>query len=268
MLRHSEDRYPVILISCALILSLLPFIFDSQIALFFAIISLFFRFLAPIHQHSHGHLSIFKEGFYNKIYDIILMCAGGYTTPMWKIHHNIGHHNDFLDPSRDYQGNDRFGRNIPFKRFIFTFFGDAMTIIDSFQILRIKKLSKSKLKKQFVIQLMIQLSLYSLLMIANWKLFLIFIYLPNRIYRWSIFWFSFGQHENMPMENVFSSSQTKLVSNRYILNVGFHTAHHHRPGLHWSKLAEHTYSILDKIPTKCLKGAMVNIGLPENKIIP
>lgn len=254
MLRYSEDRFPVVIISLGLILTLLPFVYSSNFIYLLAGVGLILRFLAPIHQHSHGHLSIFTKKIPNHLYDIILMCAGGYTTAMWKIHHNIGHHIDFLDPSVDFGGNDRFGKNIPFKRFVFTVFGDAMTIIDCFKILQKKNLLKSSLREQLLTQLTIQLVIYASLFVIDWKSFLIFIYLPNRLYRWGIFWTSFGQHEDMPMTDVYSSSQTNFSGNKYVFNVGFHTAHHDRPSLHWSKLEAHTYKILHRIPRECLIG--------------
>ena len=44
-------------------------------------------------------------------------------------------------------------------------------------------------------------------------------------------------------------------------NLGYHTAHHHRQGLHWSKLPELHEKISHQIPTELVRNAV--FMLPE-----
>ncbi|MBY0452146.1 MAG: fatty acid desaturase [Bdellovibrionaceae bacterium] len=253
MIKNTADWRPVSLILAGVTLSLTPFIFDGPIFIALALAGVLMRALIPIHQHYHSHNATFKSPALNQIYDVFLSIGGGNITALWKVHHGLGHHVDYLDQHNDVEGNLRFGEHIPFRRLVFTVLGDGLSLYDSFALLKkfpkaVQKAHRGSITTQFLIQL----GLFALLFAASPALTLAVFILPNLILRWSVFWFSYGQHDDLPMTSVYNSSTTKFKLNALLLNVGLHTAHHEKPGLHWSKLGERTEQILPLIDASCL----------------
>ena len=96
----------------------------------------------------------------------------------------------------------------------------------------------------------------ALLLYWNASMALAFFIVPNIVLRWTVFYFSYAQHAEAPLEDVYSGSVTRFGwTNAVFLNVGHHTAHHEKPTLHWSLLPERTSLILDRIPASCLRGS-------------
>ena len=52
------------------------------------------------------------------------------------------------------------------------------------------------------------------------------------------------------------------LHNKLTGNLGYHTAHHYRQGVHWSKLPELHESIADKIPEEFVTEATHLVGRP------
>jgi beta-carotene hydroxylase len=81
-----------------------------------------------------------------------------------------------------------------------------------------------------------------------------FVIVPWLLLRWAVFWFSYAQHDDVPMTDVYSGSVTRFDwTNRWFLNVGHHTAHHEKPTLHWTRLPARTAHIIERIPPSCLR---------------
>jgi fatty acid desaturase len=252
--KYQEDKYPTSVVVVGVLFSLAPFLSSSPAAWAICAVGLLARILLPIHQHSHSHHSTFTSEPLNAIYDFILSIGGGSCTAEWRVHHGLGHHVDFLDQRNDVEGNLRFGENIPLQRFVFAFLGSNLSAFDSFRILRrFPKTVRRKHQAAMLRQYALQLAVFSLLALLSWKLTLFIFLIPNLLLRMGVFWFSYGQHDNLPMTNVYDSSTTKNKFGSILLNVEFHTAHHERPGLHWTKLQKRTEEILPLIHEKCVR---------------
>ncbi|MGZ3690000.1 MAG: fatty acid desaturase, partial [Pseudobdellovibrio sp.] len=248
MMKYSEDLKPVGYIMLGLLFCLAPFAVSNPLTWTLCTAGIMLRIFVPVHQHYHSHLSTFKSETLNALYDAALSVAGGNLTALWKVHHGLGHHVEYLDQHNDVEGNLRFGESIPYRRLVFTVLGDALSLYDSLKLL--KKLPSPTQKfyrRSILLQLAIQLTLLLDLSMWNWKLCLTIFIIPNIFLRWSVFWFAYAQHDNLPMNDVYDSSTTKFTFNHILLNNGLHTAHHERPGLHWSKLDERTEQILPLI---------------------
>lgn len=254
LFKYSEDRLPVAMISLGVLLSLSPFFIPGSTGWFLAIIGILLRGLLPIHQHSHSHLATFNYESANAIYDLLLSLGGGNLTSMWRVHHGLGHHVDYLDQKNDVEGNLRFGQNIPYRRFVFAVLGSSLSLVDSFKLLKRFPVQFRRNHQLAILrQLMLQIAFFALLASINLKATVLVFILPNLILKMAVFWFSYGQHDDLPMTNVYDSSTTKFKFGNILLNVEHHTAHHERPGLHWSRLQNRTEEILPLIHQKCVR---------------
>lgn len=83
--------------------------------------------------------------------------------------------------------------------------------------------------------------------VYDWKVAVIFLLLPWVHGQWWLVTFNLLQHQALAPEDPWQNSRN-IVSplfNFFFLNVGFHTAHHLRPTLHWSQLPEYHRRVIE-----------------------
>src|SRR5271169_1076945 len=106
LLRYPADVRPLTLVLGAACLSLLPFLIGHHLAVWWTaglwLVSLYTRSYCPYAQHNHAHLPVFgRARGLNFAYDTVLSLMTGYPTSFWELQHNIGHHQNFLEPEND-----------------------------------------------------------------------------------------------------------------------------------------------------------------------
>ncbi|MDB4958831.1 MAG: Fatty acid desaturase family protein [Myxococcales bacterium] len=241
------DVPPALVVTAGVALACVPLVVAlSPIALAAVwVASILARSVAPVHQHCHAHYKIFQQPVLDGAYDAVLMLAAGNVTAVWELQHVQGHHRAYLERHGDPANNQRFGGG----RLRFTIFGDAMSFVDSLHLARTRR-ARLRLWRQQVVQLAVTI----VLVIAAPGFAIAFLLVPWLLLRWAVFWFSYAQHADVPMTDVYTGSVTHFgLTNRLYLNVGHHTAHHEKPTLHWTRLPARTAQILERIPATCLR---------------
>jgi beta-carotene hydroxylase len=266
VLRYASDLRPLAIVSAAALLSASPFLasfaFGAPLpiwalgALWLA--SLYARSYCPYAQHNHAHLPVFRARAMNAIYDAVLTLVTGYPTALWELHHNIGHHQSFLDPKSDVASIVDAATGRPMSRFWYTVRGNWMILPDSFRIARRQATrGRPKLLRKLVAELVVQGLAMALFVAWSWQLALLFFVGPNLLAAALVWWESYVHHLGVPGTSVYDGSVTALDArfNRANFNIGHHTAHHEKPTLHWSLLPVRTAQIIRKIPASCVREA-------------
>ena len=77
-------------------------------------------------------------------------------------------------------------------------------------------------------------------LLLDWKKALLYIVLPQQVALFSVLAFNYLQHVHADEESEWNHSRNMLspVMNALLFNNGYHTIHHEKPGIHWSKLPE------------------------------
>src|ERR1700722_19801853 len=141
LLRYPSDLGPLMIVALSAFLSLSPFLLAplalpvwALVVLWFA--SLYARSHAPYAPHKLVHLAVFRARAPNVVYDAVLALVTGYPTALWELHHNIGHHQSFLDPKSDVASivDPKTGR--PVSRVWYMIRGNFTIAIDSLRIAR------------------------------------------------------------------------------------------------------------------------------------
>ena len=72
-------------------------------------------------------------------------------------------------------------------------------------------------------------------------------------------WATFEHHSGLSTDNPYEASFNNLNKwyNLFTGNLGYHTAHHHNGGLHWSKLPRLHARLADKIPDSLIRRTWV-----------
>lgn len=98
ILRYRADRRPVTIVLVLLALHVLAFAWApvwlaAVCVVPFAVASMF---VAPINHH-HQHFNTFHAGWLNRLFEVALALQTGISPYGWVLHHNLGHHRNYLN---------------------------------------------------------------------------------------------------------------------------------------------------------------------------
>ena len=266
MFKYSADKKPVFII---LLFSFVDFIAFFYLETLWVLVAYWFIMMIPkglisAWNHHHQHSHVFKNNALNRILEFFYALHTGVTTNLWVLHHNLGHHRNFLDQRID---ESRWKRKD----------GSTMGMIEYTLNVVLTAYPRGfrvgnrypKLQKQFVIYTVITFSIVAALTVYNpLNAFFIFI-LPMIVSLIYTAWATYGHHTGLDTDDQFAGSHNIMNKWFNILtgNLGYHTAHHFKQGVHWSKLPELHETIKDKIPKSCFQKSFfdVFIRIKEDK---
>ena len=258
MLAHPADLRPTLVVVAGFAAVVAPFLVPLSapaLALAVAIAWLGRAQVVP-HAHNHAHVKVFRGPLANAAFDLVLAVMSGFTTPGWELQHVHGHHRHYLQPERDPAANGRFSGPGPLQRPLFALLGSSLTLYDAWTIAtELARTGRRDPRPRLVAHQLAHWTLLLGFLLVDPLLALTLVLLPQLVVRSSIFWFSYRQHDGVPATEAMDASVTHLGAlNGLLLNVGHHTAHHDRPGLHWSQLPTRTAELRHRIPDVCIKG--------------
>lgn len=257
LLRHREDRLPAALF----------FLFFAADALVYATahswwvpVLWFWAGLIPkgwvcAWNHHHQHLAMFRHPLPNRLLELGFALQTGVSTNAWVLHHNLGHHVNYRDPKVDESG----WMNPD---------GSAMGLAEYTwkntlaAYPRIWKVGARypKHRRLFVWMGLVTLALAVALVVHD-PYNAAFVYLlPMASLFVGTVWVTWFHHANLPTDSEFHASSNTLdrFYNLVTGNLGYHTAHHHRQALHWSKLPALHAQLKDRIPAT----TYLEVGIP------
>jgi fatty acid desaturase len=187
----------------------------------------------------------FKHKFFNRILETVYAFQTGITTNAWVLHHNLGHHVNYLDQTKDESG---------WKR------KDGTTMGELEYTIRLAlsgyttayKVGKKhpKFQKGFISMGTFVFLLLCLAFYLNWVNALLIFFIPMLIGYVATCWHTYFHHAGLDTDDHFEASYNIMHKWYNILtgNLGYHTAHHYKQAVHWSKLPELHKEIETKIP--------------------
>lgn len=106
--------------------------------------------------------------------------------------------------------------------------------------------------KTFLLMSGLTLCLLAFFFYYNWVNALFIFALPMVISIYITVWHTYYHHSGLDSDDDFEASYniTDRWYNRLTGNLGYHTAHHYRPGLHWSRLPDLHGRIESEIPSQ------------------
>ncbi len=210
-----------------------------------------FAFICCIVAHNHMHLPVFRGLFWNKIFQLVLMFGSGQPPTGIITAHNERHHIHPDSPKDFVRTSLVQSRWNVINIIAFPFVSIATMFREKPNDLAIWKKARPRLYQQALLERSIFYSMLFLLMILDWYSTLLFLILPWLIAQLTLVGVNLLQHQECDMTSEYDHSRnvTGRWLNWFLLNNGFHTAHHLRPALHWSLLPkfhrEHIVSRMD-----------------------
>ncbi|HEX4338832.1 MAG TPA: fatty acid desaturase [Polyangiaceae bacterium] len=249
ILRYTADRYTVFHV---LALAALQFgawrTGSALIAAIAAVLLLFFCLMSAPMNHNHQHVNVFRAPVLNRLFEIPLSLQTGIGSYGWVLHHNLGHHLNYLAPTSREVDQSRWWRTdgTTMGRFEYTIHLWATHERDIF---RVGRKHPGKFRSYMVMKACLYSVIAVLFVIHPVSTLILYAVLPFLTLLHTC-WVTYEHHSDLqtPDHMMASRNRTSRIYNLLAQNLGYHTAHHLRPGLHWSELPEIHRTIEEKIP--------------------
>ncbi len=258
LFKYSIDVRPVAFVLGSVALSLVPFFVHLPLWAFVLYwpALLYMRSFCPYAQHNQAHLPTFNSRALNWLYDVCLAQTTGYQTALWELHHNRGHHRNFLTPELDVARIVDLKTGKPVSRPWYALKGNLTIHLDAIRIgLKERAARRRSLLDKLAVEFSVQLAITIALLAWNpWMALFCFV-LPCAFTSWFIWWESYTHHLDVPGTSIYDGSVTVTgwFFNLTNFNIGHHTAHHEKPTLHWSLLPARTEAIRARIHETCVR---------------
>jgi len=252
MFRFPADRIPVLCVLAFSVLDFAVYLLVDELVLLAGYFCLMIipRAVICAWNHHHQHTMTFYSRGLNRALEFFYALHTGVTTNLWVLHHVLGHHRNFLDQSKDESAWQRAdGLTMGPLEYTLNIAGTAYA--RGYRVGR----RFPRLQREFVVYslltLLIVLALVWLRPLAGLFVFA----LPMLVSLLFTAWVTHDHHSGLDTDNPFEASYNNLnpVFNWLTGNLGYHTAHHYKQGLHWSKLPELHDRIKHRIPAELIR---------------
>lgn len=211
-------------------------------------------------QHNQVHVPLFYRRNLNTLFGAVLYLAEGVPTCLYRIHHVKVHHRFTNTPSDwtgpfSYRGSEFPHR--PVSRFVY-----VLTFIP-----RAWRRTPLILWREFPNkrgELLTELAVAALIVVGglalgSWKGVLVFVVVPWIVAGVALPLTNWRHHDGCDFADRYRTARvnTGVMSGRVAFNIGFHSAHHARPSLHWTAIADfHRHEFSRHVPSSYLVGTV------------
>jgi len=251
---YKSDVFPLVLVSIMFAIQLYAFINLTGLweLMVFSLLSMPFLTFSVAYSHHHAHISMSNSKWLNGYVNRILSLQVWINHYAWKLHHNHGHHLNYMNqyPLQDDVSIDESNwtrtDGSKMNRFEYTIHLAKTTLK------RVKENGQKheKVYKKYMTYRLQNYTIYFVLFLYS-PLALIFVFIiPPLVMSLYTFWLTYPHHSGLRSSDPYKASRSIIspLYNFWFTNLGYHTAHHIRPNLHWSLLPNYHESIKDKIP--------------------
>ncbi|HSG90250.1 MAG TPA: fatty acid desaturase [Pseudomonadales bacterium] len=252
MFRFAADRVPVLLILALTAVDLLLYLtIDSLwILLAWFLVMLIPKGCICAWSHHHQHTRTFTWTPLNRLLELSHALHTGITTHQWLLHHVLGHHHTYLDQSRD-QSRWQRRDGATMSELEYTLSIAATAYPRAWEVGR----RYPKHLRTHLIYVAATLALLVTLIALRPMQGVILFLMPMIMGLLITAWATYDHHAGLHAEDDFSASYNTMnrLYNVMTGNLGYHTAHHHRQGVHWSELPALHEKIKDGIPAELFR---------------
>jgi len=247
LFRYPEDRFPTVLIVACFALDLFVYFAVESLAVLLGwmLVGILPKALICSFNHHHQHLPTFRYRALNRMLEFVFGFQTGIVSNGWVLHHVLGHHKNYLDQTLD----ESRWRRLDGTRMGVLEYTFSVALTGYQRAFRVGR-GFPRFQKPFAIWSSLTLAALVVLFYYNWVNALLVFLLPMIISLHITAWHTYYHHSGLSTENRYEASFNILHKwyNRLTGNLGYHTAHHVRPGLHWSRLPQYHREIADRIP--------------------
>lgn len=248
LFRYREDQVPVLLISLWFLCDVAVYFLVENLytVMAWVLVGLGPKACICAWNHHHQHLPTFRSVILNRALEIVYAFHTGITTNAWVLHHNLGHHVNYLDQNKDESGwKDSHGKTMSAFRYTCT-----IAITGYLRAFRVGRRHPKYQRTFLTVGTLVTVLLGVLIWYKPLHALLVFLF-PMLCGYVITCWHTYYHHAGLDTDDAYEASHNIMHSwyNLFTGNLGYHTAHHIKPGLHWSQLPEFHAGIEHRIPT-------------------
>lgn len=210
---------------------------------------------SAIYNHHQQHHGAFNSALLNRAFEVVLGVQSLIGPYAWLLHHNFGHHPNYLNQPPCDQGEaedeSRWARRDGslMGRNEYTLNLLLRSGWDTFKV----ALRRPREGRHFLWMQIPYLGLQALLAWVHPLNYLFVFLLPAVCMLLYVYWLTYEHHSGLYTKDPYAGSRNRLgrLYNLRTCNLGYHTAHHLKPHLHWSLLPAYHALIEDRIPAEC-----------------
>lgn len=254
ILRYKADRAPVAFVLAALCAHVALFALATPLVAAACILPLVLVSIcvAPINHH-HQHVNTFYSPTLNRLYELALALQTGVSPHGWVLHHNLGHHANYLNQPPHPQADESH-----WTRKDGTTMGRLEYTVHLFlhHQLDIREVGKRH-PRHWRRYLLMKIPVYAITaagLVVDPLMYVLVFLIPGLLTLFHTCWATYEHHAGHHATSHYDASVNRenRVFNFLTCNLGLHTAHHKQPGLHWSLLPELHARIRHRIPEELL----------------
>jgi len=254
--RYKEDFWPVIVILLLTLIDFVMYFVIDNIMVFavYYLIMIIPKGVISAWNHHHQHIFTFRNNSLNRILEFFYALHTGVTTHLWRLHHVLGHHLNFLDQEKDEsRWQDKQGNKMGPIAYTLNV---ALTAYP--RGFRVGKRYPKQMKPFLVFSFITFVGVALLVWFKPVAGIFLFV-LPMITSLLFTSFVTYFHHAGLDSKNEFEASYNNLnpMFNFFTGNLGYHTAHHHKQGVHWSKLPALHETIADKIPDSLFQESII-----------
>ena len=192
--------------------------------------------------HNHNHVPMWKAPLMNKLQDYWLTVFYGFPTFAWIPTHNQNHHrynNKAGDDTITYKVTE--ANNLR-SLLSYPLVSSSSQMGANYRFIKRQLRDNRPQGIHYVSQLVLLVAYLAVTLAIDWKRALLYIVIPHQIGLNSVLLINYIQHVHADELSRWNHSRNFVgtISNRIMMNNGYHTIHHEDSTLHWSVLkAEH-----------------------------
>ena len=266
LFRYQQDRLPVAVILALFAADLVVFALAPSWpwVVVWSFLSMPAKNCICAWNHHHQHVPFFNSALCNRAIEVVFGLQTGAVSKVWELHHNIGHHENYMDQRLDESAwRTRSGRMMGPNEYTLRL--AATGYFCAFK----NGMAHPKIQRTFVIMTVLHIALLAgLLWINPLNAFFVFI-LPMIVSFLITCRHTYDHHAGCSETDEYAASNNIMHRWYNVLtgNLGYHTAHHLRPGLHWSKLPAFSCQNCRQDPGRKLSPAWLPIRLFPRRIV-
>ena len=252
--RKKIDYYPITIIILISAIDLLVFFLSPSwiLTLFWGAISIYIKGFTCSLNHHHQHYKFFSVKWANRAIEFIMGLQTGVVGELWVLHHTLGHHQNYLDQTKDESGWQKES-------------GETMNVLEytihvgNTTYARGLKVGERypRERKRLIQNIVVTIAAIASLTWYNWYNALVVFILPMVTLLYATVFDTYKHHSGLDTKDPYEATYNIIdpTYNWFTCNLGYHTAHHLQCGKHWSELPALHEQIKDKIPANLYRTA-------------
>lgn len=196
-------------------------------------------------NHHHQHIPTFRQAPLNRVLDLVYGLITGVAGHAWVLHHSLGHHLNYLDQAKD---ESRWARKDGSKMGEWEY--SFLTALTAYPRAWATGAKYPKQRAVFAVMTVLTFGTVATLVALKPAQGLVLFVLNPGLMLLLTAQATYSHHSGRSTATHFVASNNIIQPfyNWLTGNLGYHTAHHYKPGVHWSKLPQLHAEIADKIP--------------------